>query len=102
MRRQVLGGGHRHETHAEVASERSQVSDFPNSGGGVILGGTVGEGEGGEIGGVITVTWPHYSSTFNLIFKNSLCDEELPAGLLLQKKSLCLHKPFPSAYTSNL
>ena len=32
VRGQVLGGRHGHETHPEVTAERSQVSDFANSG----------------------------------------------------------------------
>lgn len=39
VRGQVLGGRHGHETHPEVPTERSQVSDFANSGRGVVLGG---------------------------------------------------------------
>lgn len=32
VRRQVLGRRHGHETHPEVPAERSQISDFANSG----------------------------------------------------------------------
>lgn len=48
VRRQVLGGWHGHETHPEVTAERSQVSDFANSGGWVILAGTAMEKRGWE------------------------------------------------------
>lgn len=79
VRRQVLGGGHRHETHAEVPSERSQISDFPNCGWGVVLGGTADKRErNGKITDkvrnihipVLPFYWSHFVVYFLFDHKN--------------------------------
>lgn len=70
MRGEVLGGWHGHETHPEVSAEGGQVPHFADSGGGVVLAGTV-VGKMKTLRQEVTVTVER--TTFIAVFPHCAC-----------------------------